>query len=183
MDQSESRQGELLTTLQSFFGSEVELDLYDEDDEDEQTLLNSPTILVDHENLLRKCKFVNQLGFSILLSDQTEAKLQLDVLFKLLIIPSKPNTTFSESILGAFNSHLEAERKELGIQGSDPAQEILLPDLVKLSITNPIQLDGKLLHQLVQSRKSFKTEFEIELLDDEWNEIVEAEWEARGWMV
>lgn len=60
--------------------------------------------------------------------------------------------------------------------------EIHLPNLARLTIANPVKLDGKLLIKLVQERKSPTASFEVTFVDACGKELSINDWEARGWM-
>lgn len=155
---------------------------YDEEDREDVALLTSPTLLVDHEVLLKQNESATRLKL------YGWAKPQIDSILNLLLIPSKSNPIAQGSDFPIPGSQLGVEQRNLPAQRSNPGQEVLLPNLVKLtiaelSIEDRVRLDRKLLKKLVEDRKIINQSFEFSLYDEEEDEIPETEREARGWIV
>lgn len=74
------------------------------------------------------------------------------------------------------------ERKEASSfnQQEDSQPEISLPNLFKLVIKNPVDLDGNLLWMVFQYRKNVRSDFTIRIQDNE-GDVEVTDWEARGW--
>jgi hypothetical protein len=66
---------------------------------------------------------------------------------------------------------------------SSAVDNLLLPHLVKLTIEDPIELDGNLLQKIVRAKTERDINFQLEFRDSETSEVVVIDdWEARGCM-
>lgn len=154
--------------------------------------VESVEMLAGEVNTLTAFDFRNVKHLTVYSYDEEEDQEQLENLEPLRLRTEslfKLNKSVEELVLECPNTRRGGETQidltfELLCNRSETQSppEVHLPNLVKLTIMDPIKLDGKLLSKLVQERKALAESFKLTCVDPSNKEILIEDWEARGWM-